>query len=109
MTLSLETNWQTIRATLDQTVSIAWDQCHKIYLLLDEGQHQQMIDYGYDPLIRVSHIGPDVALTILRAWWEESCSLRLVNSVKTVEGNPNDGFTSLILQFEDEDWEDEED
>lgn len=102
---SLDQNWRDIRETLDHTVSIAWDTCHKIYLLLDEQQHKQMEGYGYDPLVRLDKVGADDAYEMLQVWWEESCGLRLVSSVKTVETNPNDGFTSLISQFEDEEEE----
>ena len=102
--MNLDDNWREIRTTLDSAVSIAWDTCHKIYILMDEPEHQQMESYGYDPLLRLDEIGgPDYAYSLLREWFEESCGLRFVSAVKTVPGNPNDGFTSLISQFEDED------
>lgn len=97
--------WENIAAVLrTDAVSIAWDTCHKIYVLLDEPQHKLMASYGYDPLYRIDAIGgPDAALAILRQWWDESCGLRFINSVRTVPGDPNDGFTDLIPQFAEED------
>ena len=35
-----------VKSALQGAVSIAWDTCHKIYLLMDENQHQEMITYG---------------------------------------------------------------
>lgn len=102
MSKSLARNWQIIHDVLPGAVSIAWGECHKIYILMDEEQHREMISYGYDPLLRIDQIGVDSALATLRRWWDESCGLRFVNSVKTVEGNPNDGFVTLIGQFEDD-------
>lgn len=108
--LELEKNWAEVLRTLNSAVSIAWDECHKIYILMDEDQHEKMKGYGYKVLIRVDSIGAGRAYTLLRLWWEESCWLRFINAVHTVEGDPNDGYVSLIEQFEDcdeEDWEDD--
>jgi hypothetical protein len=46
----------------------------------------------------------------IKQWYEDSCYLRFVDAVSTVEGNPNEGFETLIGQGEDdEEDEDEED
>lgn len=101
---TLEENWRNIENTLADAVSIAWDGCHKIYILMDEAQHTQMMTYDYDPLLRLDALGVDVAFSTLREWYDTSCGLRFISAVRTVEENPNDGFTSLISQFEgDED------
>lgn len=89
-----------ILATLTDAVGIAWDGCHKIYILMDETEYKLWEEYGYDPLIRVD--SPDQALVTLQDWWEQSCGLRFINSVRTTL-NPNDGFDDLIPQFADED------
>lgn len=98
----LTENWQNIEQALGSAVSIAWDGCHKIYILLDEEQHQQMDGYGYDPLLRLDAIGADRALALLREWYADSCALRFINTVRTNRADPNEGFTALISQFEDE-------
>ncbi len=99
----LEQNWINIEKTLNDAVSIAFDGCHKIYILMDEEQHKLMKEYEYDPLIRVSHLGVETALNTLHRWYDESCGLRFVSSVCSVDGNANDGYSHLIGQFEDED------
>jgi len=107
--MSLDSNWVDIHVSLQFAVSIAWDKCHKIYIVMDDEQHSLMQSYGYDPLVLVSEVGTADAYDMLRVWWDESCGLRFVSAVRTVEGNPNDGFTQLIEQFEDEDEWDESD
>ena len=62
-----------------------------------------MVSYGYVPLIRVESVGAEEALELLRDWYDESCGLRFISAVKTVDGDPNDGFTDLIPQFDEED------
>lgn len=96
----LEENWRKIASILVDAFSIAWDGCHKIYILMDETQHKQMIEYEYDPLLRLDALGIDVALRTLHEWYDASCGLRFINAVHTVEANPNEGFTTLIGQFE---------
>src|ERR1044072_1741228 len=90
-----------VRAALEQADSIAFDGCHKIYLQMDPGQTQQMRDWGYgednDSLLQAV-VDPEEALETLKEWWDVSCGLRFINAVRTVEGDPNDGFESLVGQ-----------
>jgi hypothetical protein len=96
--------WQEVEEALPNAKSIAWDECHKIYVLMDDEQTRTMEGYGYDPLLPVTN--PATALSTLHDWWDASCGLRFISAVKTVSGDPNEGFTSLISQFEnDEDDE----
>jgi len=102
--ITMSDRWLEVDEAVDEAVSIAWDGCHKIYVLMDEQQHELMRSYDYDPLIRVDDIGADEARDLLREWYEESCGLRFISAVKTVADDPNDGFDALIPQFaEDED------
>jgi hypothetical protein len=57
---------------------LAFDGCHKIYFLQDEGRERQARDFGYD-------IYPS---TDLRKLWDASCFLRFV----TRWGYDNDDF-----------------
>ena len=100
----MSNEWQKVKDRINEAVSIAWDECHKIYLLMDEEQHKQMEEYNYDPLIRIESIGAEEAFETIRQWYSVSCMLRFVNAVKTVEGNPNEGFEDLIPQGFEEDW-----
>lgn len=97
--------WQRVRDALDTAVSIAWDGCHKIYVHMDLGQHEQSISLGYEPWL-IGENQKEQAEQLLREWWEESCGLRFISSVTTVDGDPNEGFARLIAQGESE-WPEE--
>ena len=105
-------SWDMVEAVVKAAAppAIAWDGCHKIYVLMDDAQVTEMEGYGYNEggsvMIYARHASPSEMLTYLHTWYDDSCGLRFINSVRTVEGNPNDGFETLIGQFEDE--EDEE-
>lgn len=75
---------------------LAFDGCHKIYFLEDEGRQTQAVEFGYD-------IFPS---SELRRIWDESCGLRFV----TRWGFDNDDFEHPwnIEQFEGEEEEEEE-
>jgi hypothetical protein len=94
--------WARVDRAVPEAVGIAWDGCHKIYVLMDETQMSLMEGYGYDPLLRVEDIGELQTKTLLREWYRASCELRFISSVGTVEGDPNAGFGDLIAQFDDE-------
>jgi len=84
---------------------IAFDTCHKIYILMDDRQMDLMKDYGYDPLISSSEMTADEMTETVAKWYDESCGLRFVNAVATVGGDANDGFTSIVPQGYDDESE----
>ena len=80
--------------------AIAWDTCHKIYVLMDDEQVELMREYQYDPLITNVEATPEEMLATLEEWFEDSCGLRFIQAVSTNHINPNDGFEELIGQGE---------
>ena len=89
-----------VEKALETASGIAWDTCHKIYILMDDNQMALMKSYGYEAIVPSSD--PSFALETVRDWWDSSCGLRLISTVSTVAdgGDPNDGFTSIARQFE---------
>jgi len=85
---------------------IAFDTCHKIYILMDDEQMDLMRTYGYDPLISSDELDPEELANKVVEWYEESCALRFINAVYTNQENPNDGYIQVVPQFAD--YEDEE-
>lgn len=83
--------------------AIAWDTCHKIYLLMDDEQVELMRGYGYDPLITSDQMSPEEMFETLQNWFDDSCGLRFIQAVATHPVDPNEGFETLIGQFDDED------
>ena len=100
-------NWGKVEGALIGAKGIAFDGCHKIYVLLDDEQMAQMRAWGYDPLISADQMGSDEMLSTIQGWYDASCGLRFVQAVRTVDGDPNDGFVSLIAQFEGDDENDD--
>jgi hypothetical protein len=88
---------------LDGAKGIAFDGCHKIYVLMDDEQMAEMREFGYDPLIPAEGHTPEELLETIRDWYEDSCSLRFVQAVHTNHEDPNAGFVSLIEQGADDD------
>ena len=91
---------------LENAKGIAFDTCHKIYVLMDDEQMVAMKGYGYDPLISAEDSTANEMLTTIMDWYEDSCGLRFVQAVYTNNDDPNEGFVSLIEQGAE--WEEEE-
>ena len=83
---------------VSEAKAIAWDTCHKIYVLMDNEQVELMREYGYDPLITKEEMKPEEMLSTLEKWYEDSCGLRFVEAVSTNHIDPNAGFESLVEQ-----------
>jgi len=90
-------DWDSVEEELQDAKAIAWDTCHKIYVLMDDAQVAQMREYEYDPLITSDQMSPREMFATVKDWFERSCFLRFVESVATVEGE-DDAFTALIPQ-----------
>ena len=97
-----------VEERVSEAKAIAWDTCHKIYVLMDDEQVELMRGYEYDPLITDREQTPEEMLITLKDWYASSCGLRFIQAVSTNHENPNAGFESLIGQGEDEVEEDEE-
>jgi len=102
-------DWDSVAYELEQAKGIAWDTCHKIYVLMDDEQVALMREYEYDPLITSDEMSDGEMLDKIIEWYDQSCGLRFVSAVTTNLTDPNDGFVNLIPQFFEDDEEDEED
>jgi len=75
--------WADVDKKLDKCSGIAWDGCHKIYILMDDKQMSKMKEYGYDPLISAGEMSRSEMLLTIKEWFGDSCGLRFVDTVKT--------------------------
>lgn len=98
MSQKFEDVWDEVGEALATAKGIAFDTCHKIYILMDDAQMELMREYEYDPLIPASEMKPAEMLATIKKWYEDSCALRFVQAVTTNEEDPNKGFESLIPQ-----------
>lgn len=89
---------------LEDAKGIAWDTCHKIYILMDAEQMTLMDSYEYDPLISKADMDADQMLDEIVKWWDESCGLRFMQAVETAP-NGEQEFDTIIDQFEDDEEE----
>ena len=110
-TTTMEDYWSDVKEEVRYAKSISFDGCHKIYLAMDDTQAQWFKEnYNGEECGDMTFEGtPEEMLKLLKEWYENSCSLKFIQSVTTDEDDPNEGFKSLIPQCaEDEDEEDEE-
>jgi hypothetical protein len=98
-------SWDKVEVAVELAKGIAFDTCHKIYVLMDDEQMELMRGYGYDPLLSADDFTPNEMLETIRVWYAQSCMLRFVSGVRTVAGDPNEGFIDLIPQGVDEEEE----
>lgn len=103
-------DWDLVEERLDDAKAIAWDTCHKIYVLMDDAQVAQTRGYGYGDeegsFFTKAEKSPSEMLTIVKKWFDESCGLRFIDAVSTNLEDPNAGFETLIGQFELDECED---
>ncbi|MDF2559492.1 MAG: hypothetical protein K0R99_938 [Microbacterium sp.] len=94
--------WKPVEEALADAAGVAWDGCHKIYVLADEAdvEHCRGLGYGDRESVLISRKDqPSIDLgACVRYWFEESCSLRFVQACGMV-GDQSE-FTDLIAQFE---------
>jgi hypothetical protein len=98
--------------------AIAYDTCHKIYVLMDDEQVELMRSYGYgnendpDCLITSDQMTPSQMSDRVALWFEGSCGLRFINAVHSDKSVGYEGFVDIVSQFEgqgDEDEDEDED
>lgn len=93
-------DWDNVYDSIVDCRGIAFDTCHKIYVLMDDEQIIKMREYEYDPLYTIYDMGTDEMFETVKHWYAESCALKFIHAVSTMpEGeDPNDGFTTLVEQ-----------
>lgn len=91
-------DWFETELAVDNAKGIAFDTCHKIYVLMDTEQVEQMREYEYDLIHTSEEMTPSQMLDTLKEWFEKSCPLRFIEAVETNHDDPNAGFTTLIEQ-----------
>lgn len=101
------TDYSEVEIALENAKAIAWDTCHKIYVLMDDEQVEKMREYEYDPLITSDEMSSIEMLDTIVGWYEDSCGLRFVQGVTTNHEDQNLGYEDLIPQGAD--WDDEDD
>ena len=95
----------------DEAKGIAFDTCHKIYILMDNQQVDLMREYGYgdandpDSLLTSDQLSPKEMSDKVVEWFLGSCGLRFISAVYSDER----GFVDIISQFEGNEYDEDED
>jgi hypothetical protein len=105
-----------VREYTDEAKGIAFDGCHKIYVLMDDEQMSLMKEYGYGEdnpnfLISSSQLDPAEMATVAMSWFKDSCGLKFINAVYSDKTIGHEGFVNIIAQFEGNEgnWDEDED
>lgn len=91
-------DWDEVDLGLVGAKGIAFDTCHKIYVLMDDEQLAEMRRLEYDEIRTSDELSHDEMLATLKEWFSKSCALRFIQAVETNHDDPNAGFTTLIEQ-----------
>lgn len=86
--------WERIAERVESAVLIEWDGCHKIYIHTCE-QPEDVFKESFTAEVMSS----DEMLETLKAWWDESCWLKLIQEVASA--GDISGYISLIEQGEE--------
>jgi hypothetical protein len=86
-----------LRNYLAEAKGIAWDTCHKIYVLMDDEQMKLMHEYEYDPLISSDEMTPAKMSATISKWYKESCGLRFVQAISTFDNGEGD-YHDIVSQ-----------
>jgi len=106
---NLEEGWEAVQEYVQDAVLIAFDECHKIYLAMDEDE-AYFFRTNYQPAVVESiHSSPAAMLATLEEWYDESCPLKFISAVWHDKNDRNDGFVSLISQCAGSDDDEDED
>ena len=106
-----EIYWR-VREYTDEAKGIAFDTCHKIYVLMDDEQVALQRSYGYgkdDPnaFATSNQLDPAEMATVVTTWYKNSCGLKFISAVSTNPKFGDDGWVHIVSQSEG--WDDEED
>lgn len=111
--LDTEQAYWDVREYTDEAKGIAFDGCHKIYVLMDDEQMSLMKQYGYGEdnpnfLVSSSQLDPAEMATVAMTWFKDSCGLKFINAVYSDSRIGHDGFVNIIAQFEGNEDDDED-
>ena len=111
--LDVEQAYWDVREYTNEAKGIAYDTCHKIYILMDDNQVALMREYGYgedDPnsLATVDQLSPAEMATVVMTWYKNSCGLKFINAVYSDTRIGHEGFVNVIAQFEGNEDDDED-
>ena len=95
-TTQTQTATQRVASYLKDSAGITWDNCHKIYILMDKNQVEVSKGFDYEVL---TDLTPKEKMKLIKEWYANSCGLQFVTVFSTDE-NGNDDFITVVKQGE---------
>ena len=92
-TTQTETQTQRVASYLENCAGITWDECHKIYILMDEEEVKRMEDFEYQVIKLATK---RERMRLIKNWYKESCPLKFVDVISNIDGEEK--FTQAIEQ-----------
>ena len=83
-----------LRDKIGSCKAIAWDTCHKIYILMDDKSENKMREDGYTSLILASDMTPNLLYSVVLNWYKKSCGLKFIEAISNDED-----FYTIVGQF----------
>jgi hypothetical protein len=82
---------------IDNCKGIAFDTCHKIYILMDGQEVEKMKGYGYEALVKAEHSTPSIMYSTVLNWYKNSCGLEFIDATYTLDSGETD-FSTIAGQ-----------
>ena len=98
-TITLDRETVFVSTIMEMADSIAFDGCHKIYVLMDREQTEKMLDYRYDNIVTDKGASPSEMLEIVENWYRRSCPFRLIDAIYTL---PNGEEKCVVVRAQGE-------
>ena len=102
----MTTGTERVTTAIMDCEGVAFDGCHKVYILMDKEQVEKMRGYGYgnktdfekgdSRLVTTDDVPRSEMFMLVKDWYRESCMLKFITSVATDGGD--DEFGNVISQ-----------
>lgn len=87
-----------LHAKIDTCTGIAFDTCHKIYVLMDEEEFEKMKGYGYEALIKAEYSTPSIMYSTVLHWYKNSCGLEFICATSSSADGAGTDFYTIAAQ-----------
>jgi len=102
----MSTGTERVTTAIMDCEGVAFDGCHKVFILMDKAQVEKMRGIGYgnktdfekgdSRLVTADVVRRSTLYQLVRDWYIESCELKFIQSIRT--GDPDDEFGNVISQ-----------
>ena len=102
----MSTGTERVATAIMDCEGVAFDGCHKVFILMDKAQVEKMRSIGYGDrtdiekgdsrLVTVEDSPRSAMFQLVRDWYIQSCELKFIQSIRT--GDDKEEFGNVISQ-----------